>query len=888
MKKSWLLAILAILVMVFASSCSDQGGDHLEKSDRNQQENNAANNPATKSAPLTVSKTGKVEPGVSFSLADQRAINLSEIFYILDFKIPKEKDQPILGNVTINFQLKQNDDDLQIDFREAAENLKSLKVNEETVPLRHENEHLIVPASSLRSGDNQVEIEFVAGDISLNRNPDYLYTLFVPDRARSAFPVFDQPNLKARYQLTLDVPASWRAVANAPLKNKEQKDERHIYHFGQSDLMSSYLFSFVAGDFEVVTRKVNGREMNFLHRENDPEKIARNIDDIFTLHGASLSWLEEYTGIKYPFQKFDFVAIPTFQYNGMEHVGAIQYRATSLFLPENPSQTQLLSRANLIAHETAHMWFGDLVTMNWFNDVWTKEVFANFMAAKIVNPNFPDIDHNLNFLLRSYPAAYSVDRTKGANPIRQELTNLNQAGVLYGAIIYNKAPIMMRQLEILLGEDLFQEGISEYLRNYAFNNATWPDLITILDKKTDKDLRAWSEVWVNTSGRPEFRFDKDKNGGLNLRQFDKDVKGDEQPRHWPQQFSIAQRNQPKQSMDITFVDPAFQLSRLVEGSNENDLIVNADGAGYGLFPVSLNVLKKQWAELSDLQKGAQFVNVYEQMLEGGEAITPVEYAGLLVSLIEKEPNELLLNTMFGQLRRIYWSFLNDEQKQTLAPAFENYLWQSVLDETRPASTRKIFLQNLQNITMQPEMLVHLDEFLSNILIIEDITYSQRERSNLASTLAIKIPERSEVIIEKHLASITNDDEKRRFEFLIPSLSSDENIRDDFFASLTKEENRQIESWVLAALDNLHHPLRVTHSKKYILPSLELMEEIQRTGDIFFPTGWAARSLQNHSDPAVAKIVAQFLESRPDYNYQLQLKILQGADFLYRAENLLAR
>jgi aminopeptidase N len=105
----------------------------------------------------------------------------------------------------------------------------------------------------------------------------------------------------------------------------------------------------------------------------------------------------------------------------MEHVGAIQYRADSLFLDEAPSQTQLLSRAGLIAHETAHMWFGNLVTMEWFNDVWTKEVFANFMAAKIVNPSFPDVNHDLNFLVRQYPRAYSVDRTEGANPIRQHL-----------------------------------------------------------------------------------------------------------------------------------------------------------------------------------------------------------------------------------------------------------------------------------------------------------------------------------------------------------------------------------------------------------------------------------------------------------------------------------
>ena len=126
-------------------------------------------------------------------------------------------------------------------------------------------------------------------------------------------------------------------------------------------------------------------------------------------------WLEDYTGIPYPFGKFDFVLIPSFQFGGMEHAGAILYNAASLMLDESATQNQLLERASIIAHETAHMWFGDLVTMRWFNDVWMKEVFANFMAAKIVNPSFPQVNHELRFLLAHYPAAYQVDRTAGTN-----------------------------------------------------------------------------------------------------------------------------------------------------------------------------------------------------------------------------------------------------------------------------------------------------------------------------------------------------------------------------------------------------------------------------------------------------------------------------------------
>jgi aminopeptidase N len=148
------------------------------------------------------------------------------------------------------------------------------------------------------------------------------------------------------------------------------------------------------------------------------------------------------------------------------------------------------------------MWFGDLVTMRWFNDVWMKEVFANFMADKIVNPSFPTVNHELRFLLAHYPSAYGVDRTAGTNAIRQVLGNLDEAGQMYGPIIYDKAPVVMRQLEMIMGAGPFRDGLREYLKTYQFGNATWLDLVRTLDAKTPRDLAAWSRAWVEERAAP--------------------------------------------------------------------------------------------------------------------------------------------------------------------------------------------------------------------------------------------------------------------------------------------------------------------------------------------------------------------------------------------------
>lgn len=441
------------------------------------------------------------QQGVSWDLAEYRSQTLENVSYDILLRIPESLEESISGISTLHFTLKSSDStQVIIDFNQPTSSVLSVSMKGQ--PLAHEiiNNHIVI--TSLEPGAHAIEVAFRAGDNSLNRNEEYLYSLFVPDRASFSIPLFDQPNLKARYRLTLETPAEWTAVANAPIRERLQLGNITKHSFEETAPISTYLFSFATGLFKAETAERDGQQMTMYHRETDTEKVARNRDAVFDLHYQALEWLEEYTGIDYPFEKFDFVLIPSFQYGGMEHPGAILYRASSLFLDESATQNQYLGRASLIAHETAHMWFGDLVTMNWFDDVWTKEVFANFLAAKIANPTFPEINHDLRFLLRHYPSAYGVDRTAGANPIQQPLENLQMAGTLYGAIIYQKAPIVMRQLEMLIGESTLREGLQMYLRKYSFSNATWDDLITILDELSPLDLKSWSQSWINEPGRP--------------------------------------------------------------------------------------------------------------------------------------------------------------------------------------------------------------------------------------------------------------------------------------------------------------------------------------------------------------------------------------------------
>lgn len=826
----------------------------------------------------------KNESGVSKSLSEYRKKVISKINYKVSFTIPDSLDQPIEASETITLELKEIKLPLHLDFKGKAEQLKELIVNGKKIAIDYANEHIVILSPHLQIGKNTIIIDFTAGDMSLNRNEEYLYTLLVPDRTRTVFPVFDQPNLKATFDLTLRVPTGWHALANAATKDSLQVEDQTIYHFETSDKISTYLFSFAAGKFTKVSRTMEGVKMNFYHRETNEEKITESLDPIFQIHADALKFLEDYTQIPYPFQKFDFIGIPGFQYGGMEHVGAIDYKATSLFLDKGATKSQQISRLNLIAHETAHMWFGDLVTMDWFNDVWMKEVFANFMADKANADALEDSNFELKFLVSHLPAAYGVDRTRGANPIRQQLDNLQNAGSLYGNIIYHKAPIMMRQLERLMGEEPFKNGVREYLKTYAFENATWPQLIEILDKKTETDLKSWNQVWVNKAGRPHFDYKlKNDNGFINeFTILQQDPSGKE--RFWPQLFEVLLVYRDSvHELTVEMDAPQVQVKLDYKTAKPDYILFNSSGQGYGLFPIDTKWVKNsvQIFELQDpVHRASAYINSYENMLEG-KYLSSAELLEFLTKGLSQEKEELNLNKLTDYLTEVYWKFIAVGQRNS--EQLEEEIWQAMQDNSKP-NVKKVLFKTYQNIAVSNNALDKMHQIWLEEKAPEGVRLSEEDYTSLA--LALKVRDYKEGILNTQLTRIDNPDRKKRLQFMMPALSSDSAERKEFFHSLKDPKNREKEAWVASALQYLHHPLRTESSVKYLKESLELLEEIQLTGDIFFPARWLQATFSAyHSDEAVA-IVINFLEEHPDYNPKLLDKILQATDDLYRANELL--
>ena len=797
----------------------------------------------------------EINNGVSHELAIARTAAVSNVAYNLTFDIPASKAAPVRGKATITFDCKRMKDDLQLDFQGSPSQFDgNAVVNGKNMTLDWRNEHIILPRKALKRTGNSITLSFVSGDKSLNRNADYMYTLFVPDHARSVFPCFDQPDLKALFNVKLNVPEGWESMASVA-----------------TERIPTYLFSFVAGKYQKQTAVRNGRTLTALYRETDPKKVAQ-LDTVFDIAEHSIRWFEDYTGIKYPFSSYGFVVLPGYQFGGMEHPGAIQFTDHEIFLGEHPTPEELQTRVELIAHETAHCWFGDDVTMRWFNDVWTKEVFANFLASKIARQLYPDVNHNLNFLRMYQTRALATERTPGTHPIQQSLDNLNSAGLLYGNIIYQKSPVMMRKLEELMGAERFRSGLQEYLKKYAYANATWDELIGILDRHApEAHLRDFSEAWVKQKGMPTVTTEWN-NGQLIVKQSDPYGRR----LTWQQSFTVdaIYTNGTNDDGDCRVYTTSIPVNmqgetKTIALPKRPDFIIpNADGSGYGLFVIDCN--KRLQPPTNDLRRFALAMNLHENFLASG--IEAETFASTMHSWLKVESNALIASQLVD-----YWGRAIADMDDNRRHEQERIMWQEYRSQ-QTASVKQRIVRLLYNSTTDAAT----TDSLYNVWAAQsDPLLSTTDYSQMAYRLAILKPNQWQEILQTQRSRLNGGDEQRKFDFIARACTPDRKAQSQLFESLLKAENRRIEPWTAYVLRLLNDRTREPFNNSYLRPGLDALVDVQQTGDIFFPGYWLSSLLAGHHSTEARQIVETFINEHPNYPEKLMNKIKENAYSLMR-------
>ena len=797
--------------------------------------------------------------GVSKELAEHRKANISKVLYDLSFDIPANPREKVKGKAIISFNLK-TPQDVVLDFTGGFDGtcyVWNQKKKRRAAEVVYKDEHIIIPMASMLEGDNKIELHFTANDKALNRNEDYMYTLFVPDLARSAFPCFDQPDLRAVFVTSLKVPEGWKTMTSDNVCQ-----------------LPTYLYSFVAGKFQEKTSIREGRPMRILFRETDPDKVAQ-LDQVCDEAAQALKWMEGYTGISCPFKEYGMVVLPGYQFGGMEHPGAIQMNDRRIFLEKNATQEEKAARLELIAHETAHLWFGDLVSLKWFEDVWTKEVLANFMASKITRRTFSRIDHELNFLKTYQSRAIAIDRTDGTHPIAQELMNMNHASLLYDNIIYDKAPVMMRMLEEVMGAPEMQSGLQKYLHDHLFNNASWDDLVATLDSAAPKaNVRQFSEVWVKQKGMPTIHTAY-KDGNIVITQSDPYKRG----LVWPQKFQVRLIYELGTSRTVN-VDMKESTFTIKVAGKPNYIIPNYDGKGYGHFTLddeyAVILPKRLITTRNDLNRYALLLTIHDNYLLGR---IPPSHFGELYRFMMKEHNPLIMSSAVDHMFKIAFD-LAPEQRKTL-----ELCMMDLLGENRTKECRQYVIRKLGSNATSPEL---LDKIYSIWQQHNDPLFSEQDYMNMAYRLAIVRGDTYHPVLAAQRKRLKSEDERREFDYISRVCSPDPALRTRLFNEMLNPQNREQEPWALKALQLLNSDVYEPVSNALIEPGLKSLQYIQQTSDIFFPTSWLQAMLGSHKSKEARLTVEKFISSNPNYPEHLRNKIFEAAWILMKQQTYVTK
>ena len=336
-------------------------------------------------------------------------------------------------------------------------------------------------------------------------------TQFEATDARHAFPCWDEPVLKARFSVTLVIPSDLTAVSNMPVVSEGQAGPgTKAVSFAETPVMSTYLLAFVVGDLASIEQQATDGTLMRVWTTRGKEEQGR-----FALETAVrlLDYFNEYFGIAYPLPKLDHIAIPDFAAGAMENWGAITYRETALLVdPENSSAGTRQRVASVVSHEMAHMWFGDLVTMEWWDDLWLNESFASWMGDKAVDYLHPEWEMWTQFLTADTNRALSLDALDSSHPIEQEVNNPAEIDQLFDAISYSKGASVLRMLEDFLGEEAFRDGLRIYLTRHEYSNARTRDLWDALGEASGHPVTAIMDTWVKQTGYPVLNAEVSRTG----------------------------------------------------------------------------------------------------------------------------------------------------------------------------------------------------------------------------------------------------------------------------------------------------------------------------------------------------------------------------------------
>jgi aminopeptidase N len=690
--------------------------------------------------------------GIPRDLARFRAQQLKDVRYQLSYTITPKADS-ITGHEELRFVQKADDRGLVpewLDFHEGS--ISSLTVNGQAASTEIQNGHIELPAKLLTLDENVVLIDFKApvapAGKAITRFEDkddgseYIYTLFVPMDAEMAFPCFDQPDLKAKFQLTVTVPEDWTVISNTqplgvgggigPGNTGARSNE-----FAETKPISTYLFAFAAGPFQKV-HETPGLPGLYV-RKSKLQKAEAEAEAVQQITADGIKYLSDYFAQPFPFPKYDMVLIPGFAYGGMEHAGATFLREESILFRTAPTHSDRLNRDILLLHELTHQWFGDLVTMRWFDDLWLKEGFAQFMAYHALNSLKPNENVWKRFYQAIKPAAYAIDSTQGTTPIYQDIPNLKDAKSAYGAIVYSKAPGVIKQLAFVVGDDQFRDGLRLYLKEHAYANAEWSDLVRALERTSQKQLGSWADAWIKRRGMPQVDVEwacetKGDSTRTRISLTQRDVLDEDGL--WPIATKVlVNYGQAETQTRIEWKTAKTEFVTGKGGDCPRYVFANYQDEAYGRFlldPVSRKAVMAELGSMTDVfERTLLWGSLWDSVREA--EMDPREYIDLSLRNLPTEQDELLAQSIIGRTITALHRYVSPEVRGQLAPEMETLAADQMLQS--PSQDMRItWFRALRGVAETAKARGQLKDILTGKLIVPGVELRPLDRWNIVEAL----------------------------------------------------------------------------------------------------------------------------------------------------------
>ena len=832
--------------------------------------------------------------GIPRDLARERAAEISNLRYHLRFTLTPHTSS-VSGHENLQFHSNTSKPTL-IDFREGS--VTNLTVNAVAVPANIDNGHIELPAATIHPGENILSIDFTvpvgtAGKAitrfeDKDDNTEYLYTLFVPMDAEMAFPCFDQPDLKGRFRLELTAPENWTVISNTAIESQSQAGSgQRLSVFSETRPISTYLFAFAAGPFRKV-HVIPGLPGLYV-RQSKFKKAEEEAPEVQQTAAQGIVYLSSFFAQPFPFPQYDMVLVPGFAYGGMEHAGATFLREESVLFRVAPTHNDHLNRDILVLHELTHQWFGDLTTMRWFDDLWLKEGFAQYMAYRALASIKPDENIWQRFYQSIKPAAYAIDSTKGTTAIYQDISNLKDAKSAYGAIVYSKAPGVIKQLAFVLGEESFRDGLRLYLKEHAYANAEWSDLVHAFERVSGKPLQDWAAMWIRRRGMPQVdvTWSCDKQNLIDhfwLMQQDVLREGGV----WPvaMQVLLAYPDRAPVHLRAELNAQGAEVQEAIAKPCPQYVFLNDQDYGYGRF------LLDERSRNSVIEHLGGASDVFERTLLWGSLwdgvreayLAPRDFLELALRLLPTEADELLAQSLISHVATGLHRYVNQKVRMEIVPRAESLASKRMLDSPSQ-DLRIIWFRGLRAIAESPQGRTHLKEVLAGKLPVPGVELRPLDRWTMVTALiALSDPEAEAFYAAEHKRDDTGDGQK--YAYVSQAARPEKASKERYFSEYLRVSSHP-EDWIEQSLGSFNYWNESELTLPYLKPALEALPKIKQERKIFFLLAWLNAFIEGQQSPDAQAQVHEFLRSTP-LDRDLQLKILEVSDELDRTVKIRQR